>query len=280
MRTGKYSRKEAIMSVSFAVQRFAICLILALFSAARPDAAKSQVPQDSVIIWMSELSSEDWRARALAADKLIRDSALSIASNEVLSALVRLAARENQVIDDSFARGVGVSREYGEEYGEYYGRLRAAIVAHGNLRDPIIIKTLVEGAYSHDSPFVDHIVRESGTLVLPIALGLLNRDVASKWNGLALAAALYARNDSLPLSSEDRASVQGALHEATRDPGTRRVAVELLGKAGDRSDLEVLRSIAASDPVARDHAQRGRIYPNRELAARAIRQIKARHPPR
>jgi hypothetical protein len=224
---------------------------------------------------MPQLSSEDWRARALAADKLIRDAS----SNEVLSALVGLAAHENQVIDESFSRGVGVSREYGEEYGEYYGRLRAAIVAHGNLRDPLVVKTLLEGAYSHDSPFIDPIVRESGTIVLPIALGLLGRDVASKWNGLALAAALYARKDSFPLSSEDRASVQVAFHEATRDPGTRRVAIELLGKAGDRSDLEILRSIATSDPVSRDHAQRGRIYPNRELAARAIRQIEARHPP-
>jgi len=221
--------------------------------------------------------SKEWLERASAAGKVLKIPR-ALRSADVRTALFDLLDRENQVIEDSFRRGVGVSNEYGEAYGGYYAALLGKLSEVADYKDKRTLEIFARASYNRDSPFARKLA-DSGQPIVPIALELLKSDLGWKReHAIAILGMVYERRQVHRLSQESIELIkQTIVTTATTDSDsvTRKTAVEFLGRTGTASDLPLLQRIAATDPATYKRAE-GRRYNVREAAIDAIAAIRKR----
>jgi hypothetical protein len=242
--------------------------------------AMSQKSEDQAIL-LSQLESDNWRQRAIAVDKLIA-SRNTAKSEEVKNAMIDLLDRENQLIESTLreSNGLeGVSVKYGEGYSEYYSVLLGAVDQVADNNDTRTLNILVHSSYNSDSPFAKKLASYGGAVV-PMLLDMASSDITT-YRGKALGVlgeilkVEKFRLNRLPADTNARieqALIRGAGDE---DVGVRILAVQSLGKAGNKDTIELLERIAQSDPAANPGRVAGENrYPVREAALKAISLLK------
>lgn len=226
------------------------------------------------------LRSDDWVERARGVQQVEALSSLGLSGAAKLD-LVSVLERELRLVEQSYRRGVGVSNVLGEAYGEHLAALQALVRRDADYSDDRVLRVLALGVYNPNSQFAHELARRAGERLLPIAKGMVGSDLdGTRWNGVALLGGLYVSREELSLSAAALNEIRTTLYGAARhdDPATRRWAVRSLGAGRSLQDAAILQSIASSDPASRSHEARGVIFPVREAAAEALREIQRAEP--
>lgn len=229
---------------------------------------------------LSQLRSDDWLQRSRGVEKLITDRK-ALGSKEVKDALVDLLDRENQLIESTLreSHGLeGVSVKYGEGYSEYYSVLLGAVDQVADYNDKRTLNILVHCSYNYDSPFAMKLASH-GEPVVPMLLEMANSDISSnRANALGVLGEVLkiGKYGVVVLPPETHGQVEQALIRGTddEDVGVRMLAVQALGKGGNKDTAQLLERIAQSDPAAIPAGAGKSRYPVREEALKALSLIK------
>jgi hypothetical protein len=254
--------------------------VIAALAALTASAGTAQGTKESVRQLLPRLTSPDIRVRYPAAMAILSSRDL-LHSSGVSRALVELLDLENNVIAESYRRRVGVSREYGEEYGDYYSKLLQVVFENADLQDSRTVRTLGEASYNPDSRFAMALADKVGAKLFDVATDLYYSDMLPRrWNGLSLIGYVYEKRDMHRVPTDRALKMKDVILNATANEALRGQALEIIERVGTPADLPLLRRISESDSESVIHPRKGRVFPNREKAAAAIKAILARHPSR
>ena len=253
---------------------FLLSLVMALVVEGRPGL------QDEATLLVN-LRSQEWKDRAVAVAALDRDLG-KVNALGLREELLKLLAQENKVTDDLFREGIGTNGRYGEDFAEYYAHLLGVVFRTANQADPQTLRVLAFSSYNPDSQYARDLADSGGGALLPLAIELLNSDIAPKqWNALGLLGRLYEKRVNHKFSPGLLQSIKSRIVEATRhvNSSIRMEALRVLGEIGTREDIPLLQRVASSDPyVRRGGDGRPDRYLVRERAQDAIKVIEARFP--
>jgi len=242
--------KEIIMRVRLLTQAILLwSAVIALISTSV--AAQSSTPSLSDIL--PQLQAGDWRVRAAALDHLRQVTGWD-RTPDAETAIIQLAATENDVLYQAFKEGTGVHRKLGEAYVTYYSTVLQPSLLTLLDNDPNnddLLAVVAAGSYNPESKLAQRLAA-TGSRIVPIMKKLAQDEVAPKRANAAgvLGLLLQADKEKPTLTPADRQAALGLIRGAVKDsePGVRLDAIRALGTAGDQESAALLAWVAANDP--------------------------------
>lgn len=230
------------------------------------------------VVGQYRIDSPNWPERYQAFVALSTQLASSPANKQKLIQLLR---RENKVVLDaanaSRGQSLGSSNAgVGEEFAEYYSMLLGKVFEFAKAdEDAEALRVVAAGAYDPRSSLATELVSR-WKVTAPVLLEFRQDDGAGLWFAGALETMgriLGAHREEMPESMvsqmEDRL-MQGLLHP---DFGIRQSACQAAEDANFKAAIPVLRRIGQEDPVSHRDRTGNTVYPGREVAAKALRQL-------
>lgn len=277
--------------------RFALALALALAAPALvtyPAYAQTAAPtppiQAQIAIDLASLQDPAWQNRRAAFYDLIINSysgpnngtyivpiatAALLAANPALVDSIRLAFIALLSTENMLANSTSV--QVPEEYTNYYADVIGAVAS---LQDPRAVDALLGAIDTGD--LATQGLAKLGTAAFGKTVALFSSSSDESLRDSAIIV-LSEMVDSLPPSPNDggmRTAILAVLKRALRDPspGPRTAALEGLTKIPvDDASVRMVSDLAATDPYEASQAGgNAGVFPVREAAQRALRQLKTR----
>ncbi len=227
----------------------------ALLLVATAQGATQQPPPqaDAAATLIAEFRAGDWTRRQAAFEQLLKEPQL-LSVDQKKDILTEVLKRENNEIDTAFRAGIGASEKYGESYGEYAGTVADYLFSIIGPSDVAALAAIATTPYHANGPYARRLATYGEALV-PTILELAQSDISpERWQAFGLAGEMYrlSRHQATksPLTAATLVRLKEVLLAGTRDADivNRKIAVRNLGIAGLPEFLQLLGSIAQSDP--------------------------------
>jgi HEAT repeats len=164
-----------------------------------------------------------------------------------VSMLIDLLDRGNRIIELTLRESNG-SQGVGEGFGGIYSEILGALWKSSARDNQQVLDVLARGSYNADSPFAVEIARSYGERIAPTVLEQARSDVSIfRATATQMLGTLLQYSKLLPTTRDSvhTAIVNAA---SDKDVGVRISAVITLGQVGTPVDLTLLQRLAVNDP--------------------------------